>query len=202
MPISRREFVSRSLAAVWVTAATACRENNRDTNPDLATHAPPIDSTSPPPKLGHFTPEQAAEIDAVTARIIPTDDSPGAHEAGIVYFIDRSLTTFATDQQKLFADGLTDLSKRVAKKHAGQTRFSALTAEQQDAILRDMEKTPFFGVMRFATISGMFALPKYGGNRDFIGWKLIGRATDAHFESPFGWYDRPENQKALLGRVL
>jgi hypothetical protein len=37
---------------------------------------------------------------------------------------------------------------------------------------------------------GMFAMPTYGGNRNNIGWKLIG-FEDAHvFYPPFGYYDR------------
>jgi hypothetical protein len=44
--------------------------------------------------------------------------------------------------------------------------------------------------VRFLTILGLLALPRYGGNRDEIGWKLIG-FNDAHaFNPPFGYYDR------------
>jgi gluconate 2-dehydrogenase gamma chain len=160
------------------------------------------DPPQPPQQLVHFTPEQAAEIEAITARIIPTDETPGAKEAGVVFFIDRSLTTFAADQKQLFADGLVRLGKDVARKHKGQTKFSALLPEQQDTLLKSMERTDFFGAVRFATICGMLALPKYGGNRDYIGWKLVGREPVFEFTPPFGWYDRPENQQALLGRVL
>ena len=45
------------------------------------------------------------------------------------------------------------------------------------------------------TLSGpesgnMFTLPSYGGNRDGVGWKLLG-FQDAHvFYPPFGYYDR------------
>ena len=44
-----------------------------------------------------LTAAQAREIEAITARIIPTDDMPGAKEAGVVYFIDRALATFASE---------------------------------------------------------------------------------------------------------
>jgi hypothetical protein len=37
---------------------------------------------------------------------------------------------------------------------------------------------------------GMFTMPSYGGNRNGVGWKLIG-FQDAHvFYPPFGYYDR------------
>jgi hypothetical protein len=36
----------------------------------------------------------------------------------------------------------------------------------------------------------MFALPKYGGNRDHVGWQLIGFPDQHIFQPPFGYYDR------------
>src|SRR5262245_60928028 len=35
-----------------------------------------------------------ADLEAVTAQIIPTDSTPGAREAGVVQFIDRALASF------------------------------------------------------------------------------------------------------------
>jgi hypothetical protein len=36
----------------------------------------------------------------------------------------------------------------------------------------------------------MFSLPSYGGNRDGVGWKLIGFEDSHVFYPPFGHYDR------------
>ena len=44
--------------------------------------------------------------------------------------------------------------------------------------------------MRGATIAGMFSNPEYGGNRDKIGWKLLGFEDRFSWAAPFGWYDR------------
>lgn len=80
--------------------------------------------------------------------------------------------------------------------------FAALASEQQDRILGDMEAgargtsdeaaiqlfppelpdpneadmgaKAFFELLRAYTIAGFFADPLYGGNRDMVGWKLIG----------------------------
>lgn len=203
---SRRDFMT-AIGAVWIAGALAC---NRDASPadkagDAATasaapHMP--DSPVPPPTLKHFSAAQAAEVEAVAARILPSDDGPGAKEAGVVYFIDGALLTFAKDQAKVMDEGLVSLSKAVAKAHNGETRFSALTPEQQDAVLRGIENTPFFGSVRFATIAGFLSLPKYGGNRDWVGWRYIGQENVMENKPPFGWYDKPENQMALLGRTL
>ena len=197
--VSRREFMATvgAIGAVWFSAA-ACATDA----PAAQLPARPGNASSLAPALLHFTPAQAAEIDAISARIIPTDEAPGAHEAGVLYFIDRTMTTFAKDQAPLFELGLAAVAEAVEKAHGTGARFSTLTADQQDAILRGMEKTPFFGAIRFATIAGFLALPKYGGNKDYVGWKYIGQENTMEQKPPFGWYDRPENQVALLGRVL
>ena len=188
--VSRREFVAgvAALSAVWLVAGAACTRESSWGG----------DAT----KLVHFSPAQAAQVDAITARILPSDGTPGAREAGVVYFVDQSLNGYARDQAPLFTDGLKSLGEAVAKKHGSAATFASLTAEQQDAMLREIEKTPFFGAIRFATLAGFLSLPKYGGNKDYIGWKFIGQEVVMEHKAPFGWYDRPENQMALLGKVL
>ena len=209
--VSRRDFMS-GLGAVWITAAMACSKQAAEAAPTDSSSATaggsaplsPHEAAAPqqPPKLLHFSAAQGIEVEALSSRIIPSDDSPGAREAGVVYFIDLGMRTFAKQQARSFDEGLVAVSKAVAKKHKGETRFSALTPAQQDDILRGMERTPFFGALRFATIAGFLALPKYGGNKDYIGWKLVGQDHTFEYKPPFGWYDRPENQRALLGRTL
>ncbi len=201
--VSRRDFVAgiSALGTVWLTAAACARDEQKAAAPAML-HPAATEAPVPPPQLRHFSKDQAAEIEAVTARIIPTDDTPGAREAGVVYFVDNTLTTFAKDQVPLFDQGLRDLAKAVTTKHGAAAKFSTLTPAQQDAILHGLEKTPFFGALRFATIAGFLALPKYGGNKDYMGWAFVGQEHAFEQKPPFGWYDRPENQQALLGRVL
>lgn len=190
---SRREFVGTlgSLGAVWLLADLKDRS-------DALAHAAHM-VTQAQPGLTYFTREQAAEIEAITARIIPTDDTPGAKEAGVVYFIDKAMTGFAKPMEPVFIEGLKKLPTDVGAKVRGQTRFSALTPAQQDEVLKSIEKTPFFGTLRFATIVGMFSLPSYGGNRDWIGWKLLGQESAMEFKAPFSWYDQPANRRAVMG---
>jgi gluconate 2-dehydrogenase gamma chain len=190
---SRREFVAAvgSLGAVWLLADAAERG-------EAMAHAA-HQVTQAQPTLTVLTREQAADLDAFVSRIIPADDTPGAREAGVVYFIDRGLSTWAKDQLPAFNEGLTKLSRDVGAKFRGQTRLSALTVAQQDEVLKSIERTPFFGQVRFATIAGMFSLPSYGGNKDFAGWKLMGHTEAMEFQPPFGWYDQPANRRALLG---
>lgn len=201
MAVTRREFVARmsALGAVWLAGATACREQ---ADPGQTTHVMPPESPAPPQVLRVFTAEQAREIEAVAARIIPTDETPGAREAGVVWFIDGALDSWASYQRETVVDGLPGLQAAVTRAHPGVALFSELADDQQDALLSTIEEEPFFQAVWFGTIAGMFALPKYGGNANYIGWELIGQDRAFEHTPPFGWYDRPENQQALLGRVL
>jgi gluconate 2-dehydrogenase gamma chain len=147
------------------------------------------------PKVTVLTRAQADVIDAVASRILPsTDGRPGAREAGAVYFIDRSLATFNAAQKKSYADGVNDLNRRAARKWPGTASFAALAPAQQDELLHDIEKTPFFQMARFDTIVGTFALPAWGGNRDYAGWHMLGFEHQPRFQPPFGFYDTDVNR--------
>ena len=146
-------------------------------------------------QVSTLTRHEADTVVAMTSRILPSvDGRPGAREAGVIYFIDRSLATFNAAQRTLYTDGVKDLNRRTANRWKGTRNFAALTATQQDELLRDIEHTPFFQAVRFDTIVGMFALPKWGGNRDYKGWHLLGITHQARYEPPFGFYDAEANK--------
>jgi gluconate 2-dehydrogenase gamma chain len=153
-------------------------------------------STSASPSLRVLTTADAAAIDALTSRIIPAvDGKPGAHDAGAVYFIDRALGTFNAGQRKAYIDGIADLNRRAAGRFQGVTSFAALDTTQQDALIREIEQTPFFQSVRFDTLIGTFALPSWGGNRDYVGWHLLGFEHQPRFQAPFGYYDADINKR-------
>lgn len=156
---------------------------------DAHDHAHRAATSNQPVKFQFFSTAQAAEIEAVAAQIIPSDDTPGAREARVIYFIDRALTTFDRDKQKLYTKGLTDLQSKTRKQFPAAKRFSALTAEQQIELLKSIEKTDFFGTVRTHTIMGFLANPEYGGNHDGIGWKTVGFEDTFSYQPPFGFYD-------------
>jgi gluconate 2-dehydrogenase gamma chain len=132
-----------------------------------------------------FTRPQAAEIDAMSAQIYPTTDTPGAREAQVVYFIDLALVTFAQDKQDVYRQGLAGLAAKTGGKPLG-----SLPDDQQIALLTGIEKTPFFKTVRDHTIMGMFAAPQHGGNFRKVGWQQIGFDDSLNFRAPFGAYDK------------
>jgi hypothetical protein len=198
--LSRRHFLSRGGAAVstvWLSAHWPAIVA-------AAEHAHQAAKSSAPPKFQFFTPEQAVEIGAITARIIPSDETPGAREAGVLYFIDRALTTFAVNDQKTYREGLPGLQLRVRELFPNVEKFSTATPEQQDHVLHTFDDKadygrgfrpnataqPFFETVRVHTIVGFLIDPDSGGNRDAVGWKVIGRDPEHAFQPPFGYYDK------------
>jgi gluconate 2-dehydrogenase gamma chain len=176
-----------------------------------------------------FNAHQRATIEAAMARIIPTDDQPGAREAGTIDFLDRYLSGLefiyakpdGSGFEKLegeradawrqrveiirakYVDGIKELDRK------SQTQFGAdfvqLTPEQQDRVLTGMEypaletgagmeeakavepalqqtnaevDLDFFPLLALHTRQGFYSDPIYGGNKNRVGWKLIG------FEGP------------------
>jgi gluconate 2-dehydrogenase gamma chain len=197
--VSRRAFIgsAASLAAVWFGARHVAGAETASAEAGMhASHGLAEGDQQTTPTLQVLTLAQAADIDAFAAQLIPSDGTPGAREAGVVYFIDRGLATFAKEQRPLFEQGLVDLNARVAKQFPGRKTFSGLEIARQQTIIRALEKegSPFFGAMRFATVAGMFSNPSYGGNRGKAGWKLIGFEDRYAWDPPFGWYDRDENR--------
>ena len=63
-------------------------------------------------------------------------------------------------------------------------------------MLKAIEETPFFNVVRTHTVTGFFASPVHGGNHDKVGWELIGYDDSLDHSPPFGYYDAlPESQR-------
>jgi gluconate 2-dehydrogenase gamma chain len=145
-------------------------------------------------RLTVLTPAEAEEFAAIASRIIPTDDAPGAAEAGAVFFIDRVLGSSRAELLPGLREGLGTLQAAARAAHAG-ARFGALKAEEQDALLREIERSPFFATMRYLTVCGTFASPEYGGNRAFAGWRLTGFDHRHVWAPPFGYYDADYRQK-------
>ena len=149
------------------------------------------------PRLTFFTDEQAAEIEAMTAQIIPIDETPGAREARCLYFIDRALSTFARSSQPAYLQGLRELQAKTQQLYPDRGKFSALTSGQQIKTLTEIEKTPFFNMVQTHTIIAFLTRPAHGGNYDKIGWKLIGYDDSLNHRPPFGYYDAQPQEPSV-----
>jgi gluconate 2-dehydrogenase gamma chain len=189
---SRRQFLTAvgNLASLgWVTlnwpqiAAAA----------DMAGHrhgAHGADEAAPPPALRTLAAAEAADVEAIANRIVPGGATPGARDARVIHFIDNALGSFFADQLPAFRKGLASFQEGYASRHGAGQPFAAASDAQQIAWLRDVDQTAFFLAVRRLTVLGLIAMPKYGGNHEMLGWKLLG-VEDSHvWEPPFGFYDK------------
>lgn len=130
-----------------------------------------------------LTAMESATLDAFASRIIPSDESgPGAHEARAVHYIDRALAGPMAASREQYGVGLSSLED-YSQQSRGRS-FHLLPEPEQDAIIEAMTQNPipdfaalnagFFNMVRTHTIDGTFCDPYHGGNRDFIGWDLLG----------------------------
>lgn len=146
----------------------------------------------------NITTAEAIELGAMADQIIPEDETPGAVDVGVVYFIDYALGDFMTAQAPVLRQGLYELQQSTQKKHKGVDMFSKLPLARQSELLKSIEDTPFFGMVHFLTVCGMFALPGYGGNMGHAGWELLGFNHQHAWQPPFGHYDAAVFRKAAI----
>jgi hypothetical protein len=146
--------------------------------------------SAPPAALKTLSPAEAAEVDAIANQIVPGGATPGARDAHAVYFIDNALGGFFAAQLPAFRQGLVDFDRAYAARYGAGVPFSAAPEARQIAWLHEVDETPFFLAVRRLTVLGLIALPKYGGNHDGIGTKLIGVVNHHVWSPPFGYYDQ------------
>jgi gluconate 2-dehydrogenase gamma chain len=160
----------------------------------------PTTSVGEPGGLMFFNDGEFRTVEAVAARIVPSEpDGLGAREAGAAVYIDRAVAGYFRDLQELYRHAIQVLDGRCRRAHGAP--FAELAPDTQDMVLAELDVdwkarsasgdlagregflkldvkgdllSRFFSVIRDHTIQGMFCDPMYGGNRDFVGWRLIG----------------------------
>jgi len=194
-PTTRRDFLSlsgSSLGGAWllglaplVAAAQACAADARRGGLPFTT----------------FTDREGADFDALAARIVPTDDTPGAREAAVVHFADQALQTFMSELLPIVRAGLVRLSDRATDGSDGAPSFADLDQARQDELIAliEREDTEFFFFARMLVMIGLVTNPEHGGNQDGVGWELIGFEDRFAYQPPFGYYDRDEHGPAADG---
>jgi gluconate 2-dehydrogenase gamma chain len=176
---SRRAFLSRLLAGTGAAMALGALPDFSLAHEHAAAQLHAGEN-----KFAFFAPEEARQMEAVCEQIIPSDDGPGAREAGAIYFIDYALSQTEPHLQPVFRVGLKELAAACAPD-----KFNELGTPQQIATLKKLEQTEFFTRALQYTILGFLGNPARHGNRGQVGWKYIGFENPGMFTHPFGYYD-------------
>lgn len=136
-----------------------------------------------------LSPAEAREIEAFAARILPTTATPGAREAGVIYFFDNVLGGPMTGMLGGIRGTLQGFQAGIGERFPGAAAFSDLSEADQDAWIAEHETSPFFAMARMLTLMGFFAMSSHGGNKDNISWDLIGFDAHSSVPPPYGYYD-------------
>jgi gluconate 2-dehydrogenase gamma chain len=136
-----------------------------------------------------LTAAEAVELEAIAARILPTTNTPGARDAGVIYFMDNVLGDKFADLLPGVRSMLAEFQEGIGERFEGASKFSALSEADQDIWIGANETTQFFSLARTLTLWGFFAMSSYGGNKNNMAWDLIGFDGHGAAQPPFGYYD-------------
>jgi len=177
---SRRVFIHRLafLGGGVVLIGPACK---RDSSPASSSASPDASATASPNRT--FTDSEFAILSAACERIIPRDEDPGAIDAHVPQYIDLMLQTKEMRKAKVeFVPGLLALNRR-SRRRFGKD-FVEITDAQRDEVLGQFKDSPsgsaeahFFELLIVFTLEGLLGDPSYGGNKDRVGWALVGFGT-------------------------
>ncbi|WP_109127071.1 gluconate 2-dehydrogenase subunit 3 family protein [Dyella sp. C11] len=202
---SRRDFLRQSLVAV---PAVSLLGTSAIAQTQASSTAAPAATATSKYTPRYFTAPEYEFLEAAVDRLIPANaDGPGAVEAGVPEFLDRQMEAayghgglwymqgpFTPDApatlgyqlrytpREFYRKAIATIDDWCQKQH--NQKFAALSADQRDAILHQLEKgeiklddvpaTTFFSQLLTNTKEGYFADPMYGGNKQMGAWKMIG----------------------------
>ena len=134
-----------------------------------------------------FTESEARLLIPICEQIIPRDDTPGATDAGVIFYIDRQLASVFIRHQQTYRLGLESFHKTCLQVY--KTPFDQLAFDRQTEALHLIEsnKAPkelwgnrsqsaFFNLVLEHTRQGFYGSPRHGGNRDYVSYRMLGLA--------------------------
>lgn len=128
--------------------------------------------------LQTFSREESRLVEALCDQVIPADDTPGAKQAGVLYYIDRQLAGPLRRFAPAYHDGLSKL--RGACHDRTGREFLDLPFPEQTKFLQEMEAArlenldSFWRLVIDHTMQGFYGSPAHGGNRGEVSWDMLG----------------------------
>ncbi len=141
---------------------------------------------APPPYL-FFTESEGSLLIAICEQIIPGDDTAGATDAGVIYYIDRQISGPLARHQQSYRLGLESFRKTCLQVY--KVPFEQLPFERQTEAWRLIEASnapkelwadpaqgAFFDLVLDHTRQGFYGSPRHGGNRHYASYQMMGLA--------------------------
>jgi gluconate 2-dehydrogenase gamma chain len=132
-----------------------------------------------------FTQGEADCLIALCEQVIPADDTPGATDAGVIFYIDGTVMKYFPDQLTLYRGGIASLQSWCQAEHGGT--FESLASDIQVEIMKKMETPNSFPAEEWSAISpqgflsmvirhtmqGFYGLPRHGGNKNMVSYRML-----------------------------
>jgi hypothetical protein len=144
--LKRREAIRRLLGVGLATASTA------ELAEAFAAERAAQDAGSGPAREPRFfSSEEYGVLSRLVSLIIPTDETPGAREAGVAEWIDFLLGASDASRQRLYREGLGRLTRQ-------RVAFAELADAAQEQALRELEAShpEFFQALKEDTVFGFY----------------------------------------------
>ena len=171
--------------------------SDRNPFPDPATGTP--SARHPDNAFRDATPLTRLQRLAWTARLLGADAVPELSDNPLA----RTLSD--TNLRQRYREGVALVADLSAQDFG--TPFDELTAEQQDTVVAKLRRQSrgFYDLLVDHTIEGLLCAPEYGGNRDLVGWQLVGFDGDSQplgytiFDETIGDYrERPDKPNSTI----
>jgi gluconate 2-dehydrogenase gamma chain len=136
-----------------------------------------------------MTLEQRRVLVAIAERILPRDDWPGAADANVIGYIDWLVEQPHFAATRPLLSGGFELLESLADAQFSRS-FVDCSDEQQDTLLARVHAIPhpaaqrFFAALVRMTIVGYVCDPRYGGNRNGVVWRQMGRQPETNRAQP------------------
>ncbi|MCU1295334.1 MAG: acetate--CoA ligase [Bryobacterales bacterium] len=134
-------------------------------------HTGPAVKVPAPSQPTFFQPAEFQAVEALSERIIPRSDTPGAKDAGVALLIDKAIVA-RPSLGPSYRSGIADLNALTSQAYGNE--FAALTQEQQVKVLTPLSletDTPlgeFFTLVKDMTIEAYYKTEV--GLKEELGW--------------------------------
>ncbi len=187
---TRRDALKIFVAApAAISIAGAAQETKEVGDQPGHLHTGPTVKVAAPSKPTFFQPEEFRAVEALSERIIPRSDTPGARDADVALLIDKAIVADPLLGGN-FRAGLADLNALARESYGSE--FVSLSEEQQIALLTplsletDSPLGKFFQLAKDMTVDAYYKTE--AGLKTELGWH------GNTYLSSFPGCDHPEHQ--------